>query len=1547
MRGEAKRDEPTSPFVGLRPFESHESFLFFGRDEQTVALLQQLHHHGFVAVVGSSGSGKSSLVRAGLIPKLRGGFLAGERERWHVAIMKPGQDPLGNLAAALESVTGEAPEDLADAGTRGVVDAIEPLLADGDANLLLLVDQFEELFRFGDPAAETEGHERAAEFVKILLDLTRRRELPLYLVLTMRSDFLGDCDLFAGLPEALNRSQYLVPRLTRQQLRDAIVGPIRLFGGAISDSLVSRVLNDAGRERDSLPVVQHVLMRTWRVRPKKGEIGHDHYKKAGTLERALSDHADEALDGTSGQQRALTERVFRALTDVDETNRRIRRPVRLSELEAVTRAGPGQVWKIVERFSGDDCSFLVPPQGADPLIDISHESLIRQWGTLRAWADAEAEAGAEYRRLVETARRHEEKTGELLVGRDLEKALEWRRENSGASREWAKRYGGGFQATQDFLNESRRRQEEKQAEEVRRRDLDELETALKEANYRLAEVFEEKAGAALKAAREGGRTEEYRKAWLYSLAALTQEVGDRQLPVSMARLLMPDLRAGAFPEIWRSRRPQLQDEHESGELAFSPDGTRLAVAGSHAIRLLNLETGEAVATLERGKSRTPTAFSPDGRYLTFATEEATIRLWNVEAGEAGRRLEGHTAEISSVAFSPGGIHLASGSRDHTIRLWNVEAGEAVANLKGHSGGVSSVAFSPDGTSLASGSIDHTIRLWDVASGKPTARLEGRPVPVSWVVFSADGTRLLSHQASHWRSETRSEVTELWSVETGEIVATLDGHRAEFSSDGRRLVSISSRGAIHLWAVETGEEVATLEYADSFLISPDGTRLASAWKNGTTIRLWNLETGGAVATLEAHSENTFHKMAFSPDGTLLASVLENDTIRLWDAKTGGTVATLEGLRKWDVAFSPDGQRLVSSDPIVWDVETGTALARCPPRSAHNSSLAFSPAGPRLASASVGGGIVLWNTETGEAIATLEGHTELVGSLAFSPNGTLLASGSDDEPIRLWNVETREAVATFEGPTGPVRSMAFSPDGTLLAFLSGSREEDQTLGWWNAETGEVVATEEERASFVAFSPDGALLKAYDEDAKIDVRNAETGESVATLEGRTLAFSPDGARLASGFEDGTIRVWDVETGEVVATAPWDTLSNMALSPGGTRLALGSRGGAIELWDVETGPSASILDESHGGPSRRGPIAFSPDGTHLAYPGYNPGDVRVWNTASGKSIAALRTGEKQEPLSMAFSSDGARLAVVSSDQPISWWNIETGEAVANLEGRSSGAEGLALSPDGTRLAELDGDIIRLSDVEIGEAVAVLEGHRRRVLDLALSPDGRHLAYRSSDGSIRLWNVEMGESVATLGGRDRAVLGFAFSPDGNLLAYGSEDHMIRLRNVEAGKHVATLAGHTDGVVTLAFSPDGALLASGSSAGSIRMWDVETGESTATWAGHPDEVQGLAFSPDGKLLASASEQIRLWHTLDIEAFTSPATRADALVSIYRVSLEWMGYRRDGMGFKPAPGSLSLIPIGGYRFPRPRSAPRILDRPRPPGKDVLEWLLEGAAELPDP
>jgi len=467
-----------NPFVGLRPFESEEDMLFFGRREQTIELLQQLHRSRFLAVVGSSGCGKSSLIRAGLIPKLKSGFLVNDRDRWAIATMRPGESPLYNLAltvqttrdptASDESVTSLTNAIVAE-GAPAIIQRLSPFWLQRDLNLLLLVDQFEEIFRFGSYALTNEQtinepgllkrRNECSDFVAIMLELAHAASLPVYVVMTMRSDFLGDCDAFFGLPEAMNQSQYLVPRLTRQQRQEAIEKPILLFSERIAPRLLDRVLNDMGEESDQLPITQHALMRTWDEWKKtsSGEVDLKHYEAAGTIADALWKDAERALSETGEPE--LTKRIFQLLTDKDQHGRRIRRPAYLSEIIQVTNADRDKAMSIIECFRRDNRSFLMLSEGQDEaevLVDISHESLIRQWKTLREWVDEEAESRAMYLRLAEASSRHQAGKEGLWTNPALSLALDWRKEKK-PNEAWGQRYHPQYTSAMAFLDRSRKR----------------------------------------------------------------------------------------------------------------------------------------------------------------------------------------------------------------------------------------------------------------------------------------------------------------------------------------------------------------------------------------------------------------------------------------------------------------------------------------------------------------------------------------------------------------------------------------------------------------------------------------------------------------------------------------------------------------------------------------------------------------------------------------------------------------------------------------------------------------------------------------------------------------------------------------------------------------------------------------------------------------------------------------------------------------------------------------------------------------------------------
>ncbi len=485
-----------NPFPGLRPFRTDEEHLFFGRERQIDRMVDKLAVRRFLAVVGTSGSGKSSLVNCGLRPALHRGYMGSAGADWRMATCRPGHDPIGALAEALAASgvlfakplgEGISNRELVEATLRmsglGLVDIVRQARLPQGTNLLLVVDQFEELFRYhggrGNPGAGP-GPEASA-FVTLLLETVAQQALPIHVVLTMRSDHLGDCAQFPGLPETINEGQYLVPRLSRDEIRAAITGPVTVARAEVSPVLLTRLLNDVGDNPDQLSILQHALNRTWAYWESegggRGAIDLQHYVDVGTMRTALDRHAEKAFAeladaGAAGaapaalsDRQQLAAKIFRALTDKGTDVRGIRRPTALKDLCAITGASQSEIESVMDVFRKVSRSFLMPPKG-EPLepgtrIDISHESLMRVWQRLKEWADLEATDARQLRRLAESAELHRQLYGAdsdqvdgLLTDRELDIALEWRRRVK-PNAAWAEQYGCDHALVERFIQRSR------------------------------------------------------------------------------------------------------------------------------------------------------------------------------------------------------------------------------------------------------------------------------------------------------------------------------------------------------------------------------------------------------------------------------------------------------------------------------------------------------------------------------------------------------------------------------------------------------------------------------------------------------------------------------------------------------------------------------------------------------------------------------------------------------------------------------------------------------------------------------------------------------------------------------------------------------------------------------------------------------------------------------------------------------------------------------------------------------------------------------------
>ncbi len=569
---------------------------------------------------------------------------------------------------------------------------------------------------------------------------------------------------------------------------------------------------------------------------------------------------------------------------------------------------------------------------------------------------------------------------------------------------------------------------------------------------------------------------------------------------------------------------------------------------------------------------------PDGKGALSASNDGTLKLWDLESGTVLRTMEGHRALVySAVAVLPDGKRALSASYDGTLKLWNLESGTVLRTMEGHRALVySAVAVLPDGKRALSASYDGTLKLWNLESGTVLRTMEGhRALVYSAVAVLPDGKRALS--ASY------DGTLKLWNLESGTVLRILEGHRASVNSvavlpDGKCALSASHDGTLKLWNLESGTVLRILEghraSVNSVAVLPDGKCALSASHDGT-LKLWNLESGTVLRILEGHRASV-NSVAVLPDGKCALSASHDGTLKLWNLESGTVLRILEGHRASvnSVAVLPDGKCALSASHDytlkLWDLESGTVLRTMEGHRAPVNSVAVLPDGKRALSASHDGTLKLWNLKSGTVLRILEGHYTSINSVAVLPDGKRALSASHDGTLKLWNLESGRALRILEGHRASVNSVAVLPDGKCA--LSASH--DYTLKLWDLESGTVLRIlkgHRTSVNSVAVLPDGKCALSASHDGTLKLWNLESGMVLRILEGHrtsvnSVAVLPDGKRALSASSDCTLKLWDLLTGQLIATFTGDSSFEFcAVEPDGLTIVAGDSAGRVHFLTIE----------------------------------------------------------------------------------------------------------------------------------------------------------------------------------------------------------------------------------------------------------------------------------------------------------------------------------------------------------------------------------------------
>ena len=1210
---EASTREMVNPYKGLRAFSEADAEDFFGRETLVQQLLARLSEGGdlfrFLAVIGPSGSGKSSVVKAGLLPSLRRGGLVGS-ENWFYVDFVPGKNPFEELEAALLRVAVNPPSSLLSQlkeGNRGLIRAVNRILPkDPSVELVMVIDQFEELFTL------VESEEERALFLEILVAAILDEQSRVRVVVTLRADFIDRPLRYMDFGELVqHRNEFVLP-LTPDELERAILNPAKRVGLKYEPGLVSTILGDLGDQPGNLPLLQYALTELYEKRNGR-LLGKSAYDEIGGVLGALVRRADDVFASLREDQQTIARQLFLRLVTLGDGVEKTRRRVLRSELEQIQVSPDATqdvfaIPEVIERFQKARLlTFDHDPVTRGPTVEVAHEALLREWTRLREWLDESHTHIRLQRQLTLTANEWLESdrdAGFLLRGAHLSQYDEWDQITDVALTEQEGEY---LQASFDLRESDLAAQKEQQAREAKLRQ-------------RVQRVLQVLVGVFLIAAIVSGglalwANSQRQNALVQSATLLAEQAEtelangyhDRAVLLALAALENYPYTSQAEHALGQAvsynRALKIYNEHSSAvtSAAWSPDGKLVASSASsdNTVHIWDPATGKTVLVIDMPTGITGNKldmalhvqWTSDGKHLlsmtgdryTLGSQDFDVLLSDAASGELLSSVEipnqatPESGDLgvtfvnyptgSAAKIAPQSGRLATLGGDNTAVIWDANWKNIELVLSGHTKGVNSVDWSPDGTMLVTASLDGTARIWNTKSGDELFTLEGHDGRVNIALFSHDGMQL--------STAGEDGTIRIWDTQTGGLVRNIETNSGSIGSiawspNSKRLVTGHQDGSIRVWKVETGELLETVRGHQGNISdikwSPIDDRLISADGNGS-VRIWNMaySTAWRLYPPQAETEGdwTVQGANWSNDGRYLVmaggdpfGATDPPSFEIWDVNQNklimqnlGDKLNFMGL---EAHYSPDNKSILYIGFPEFPDFSGLTTA------------------------------YVFDTQTGEIIKSFTPDSGvLIRSTAWSPDGSQIATGMFNNQIIIWDYQTGKEITTLiksDNENMFINYLEWSPDGSKIAGAS----DESSAGVWDAKTWELLYTlNHEPPAFVllvSWSPDGKYILTgggNDEQGARDttarIWDGTTGEQLLVFEGHTKSiwpsnWSPNGKRITTAGNDGTVRIWDSSTGEELVTlyVPAGYGIDSWWSPDGKHLAIVGNETLVSVWDI-----------------------------------------------------------------------------------------------------------------------------------------------------------------------------------------------------------------------------------------------------------------------------------------------------------------------------------------------------------------------------------------------